>query len=395
MEQCMERLDHPWKQFPSVHIAGTNGKGTVATQIAWALQNSELRVGLYTSPHITSFRERISVNGEWISESRIVELASFIEMAMDATPLSFFEWATAMAFLYFAEEKVDVAIIETGLGGRLDATNVITPLVSVITSIQLDHCEQLGETLDAIAYEKAGILKKGIPVVLGRQAEQPVIDSRARGLEVRVIQHADHQVEESSHLHNTRVSHATLDLLQSHFSLKTPSIEELEKIRAPCRQQTLTTEQLSKLGVTPLPAGVILDVSHNPAGISSLMDSQKGKACRVVAAFSKGKAVDQMLNILAKGATHLHLTTVDFPRVYSIDELSGWIDGGLREQTTLHSNVKEAIQKALFEAGTHQERLVICGTFFMMREALEALGLPVESDPIIAQELSLPKGIER
>ncbi|MCC6413128.1 MAG: bifunctional folylpolyglutamate synthase/dihydrofolate synthase, partial [Saprospiraceae bacterium] len=163
----LEHLGNPHQHFPSVHLAGTNGKGSTSHMLAAICQSAGLKTGLYISPHYKDFRERIKINGVYIPRRRVV---SFVEKNRDIIEQiqpSFFELCVAMAFDHFAKEKVDVAIVETGLGGRLDSTNVITPLLSVITNISFDHMDMLGNTLPLIAGEKAGIIKPGVPVVIG------------------------------------------------------------------------------------------------------------------------------------------------------------------------------------------------------------------------------------
>ena len=162
-----QHLGNPHQKFPSVHVAGTNGKGSVSHFLSGICQAAGLKVGLYVSPHYLDFRERIRVNGEYISKQKVIDFVDQNKDAITAIQPSFFEMCVAMAFDHFAREKVDIAIIEVGLGGRLDSTNVITPLLSVITNISFDHMDMLGDTLPLIAGEKAGIIKKGIPVVVG------------------------------------------------------------------------------------------------------------------------------------------------------------------------------------------------------------------------------------
>ena len=158
---------HPHKLFKSIHIAGTNGKGSVSHTLAGILQSTGLRVGLYTSPHLVDFRERIRINGQPIEQNFVIKFIEDYKDVIEDIKPSFFEITTAMAFSYFAEREVDVAVIETGLGGRLDSTNIVNPVLSIITNIGLDHCDMLGETLPEIAFEKAGIIKPKVPVVIG------------------------------------------------------------------------------------------------------------------------------------------------------------------------------------------------------------------------------------
>ena len=166
--EASKQLEYPHKKFKSIHIAGTNGKGSVSHMLASILQEAGYKVGLYTSPHLKDFRERIKINGKKISESEVIRFVKENKNPFQKINLSFFEFTVILAFNYFANQKVDIAIIETGLGGRLDSTNIIKPEVSVITNIGLDHTELLGSTIQEIAKEKAGIIKNEVPVIIGR-----------------------------------------------------------------------------------------------------------------------------------------------------------------------------------------------------------------------------------
>ena len=168
MQALMDRLGHPERRYRILHIGGTNGKGSTAAITAAILQASGQRVGLYTSPHLVEFRERIRVNGEMMAEDGVTELTARVRGASESLEPTFFEATTALAYLYFAEARVDVAVLEVGLGGRFDATNVVHPVACAITTIALDHQEYLGRTEEAIAFEKAGIVKAAVPVVTGR-----------------------------------------------------------------------------------------------------------------------------------------------------------------------------------------------------------------------------------
>ena len=170
--QLSEYIGNPEKKFKSIHIAGTNGKGSTSHMLAAILQQAGYRTGLYTSPHLKDFRERIRINGEFIEEPFVVDFMQRIDPLSEKLEPSFFEISVVMAFEYFAQQKVDIAVIEVGLGGRLDSTNIITPELSVITNIGYDHMNLLGNTLAAIAFEKAGIIKPGVPVVIGEQHDE-------------------------------------------------------------------------------------------------------------------------------------------------------------------------------------------------------------------------------
>ena len=177
--QLLDLLNNPHHNFKSVHVAGTNGKGSVSHMLASVFQEAGYKTGLYTSPHLRDFRERIRINGEMIPEENVVQFIETYKDKFEAMELSFFEMTVGMAFDYFAKEKVDMAIIEVGMGGRLDSTNLITPELSVITNIDFDHTKFLGDTRAKIAYEKAGIIKPNIPVVIGEthpETQQVFID---------------------------------------------------------------------------------------------------------------------------------------------------------------------------------------------------------------------------
>ena len=179
MNKLMDLLNHPERNYPCVHIAGTKGKGSTASLIASSLRAAGYKVGLYTSPHLEDFRERITINEEMISEAEVIELADLLRPLTEiVSETTTFELTTALAFEYYARQKVDIAVLETGLGGRLDATNVVDPLVSVITSISFDHMSVLGSTLTEIAAEKGGIIKQGRPVVISHQKEEPLLALR-------------------------------------------------------------------------------------------------------------------------------------------------------------------------------------------------------------------------
>jgi dihydrofolate synthase/folylpolyglutamate synthase len=208
-------LDQPQKKFPSIHIAGTNGKGSTSHMLASIFQAAGRKVGLYTSPHYVDFRERIKINGQMISEKAVIDFTKEYKEHWQVIQPSFFEITVAMAFDFFRNENVDIAIIETGLGGRLDSTNIITPMLSVITNIGYDHMQILGATLPEIAYEKSGIIKKNIPVIIGEWHKEsvPVFKSKAN-LENASIRFA------SKHIF---IKESSRNKLANHFRIKTRS----------------------------------------------------------------------------------------------------------------------------------------------------------------------------
>jgi len=286
------QLEHPWQSYPAIHVAGTNGKGSVTHYLAAMLEASGLRTGLYTSPHLVRFNERVLVNGRSIPDHFILNFIEEWRPTIDALDLTYFEATTLMAMEYFRQQQVDVAVLETGLGGRLDATNIVTPLVSVITSIGLEHTDQLGETISAVAGEKAGIIKPQVPVVVGKVPAEAgtVISERASELESPVIfteEMYDPEIRSltiegtafSLNYHGTRlalrmkmlgkqvISNATIALAalehQDRFHLTWDQMAEtLSDIQIPGRLQLL--------GEYPL---VLYDVAHNADSFRNLWEN--------------------------------------------------------------------------------------------------------------------------
>lgn len=195
-----KHFNHPHTNFKTIHIAGTNGKGSCSHSLSSILQEAGYKVGLYTSPHLVDFRERIRVNGQCISKERVVEFVKDERKFFEPLHPSFFELTTALAFKYFDEQKVDIAIIEVGLGGRLDCTNIISPILSIITNISFDHTQFLGDTLAKIAGEKAGIIKKGVPVIIGEANEEtrPVFQTKANEVNSDIVFAEDNAIVTSS-----------------------------------------------------------------------------------------------------------------------------------------------------------------------------------------------------
>ncbi|MCM1519600.1 MAG: bifunctional folylpolyglutamate synthase/dihydrofolate synthase [Lachnoclostridium sp.] len=311
---------HPSKGFKSVHIAGTNGKGSTAHSLAAVLQSAGYRTGLYTSPHLHDFRERIRIDGEMIPQERV---ADFVERyrGMDAgIDLSFFELTTIMAFEYFRDEKVDVAIIETGLGGRLDATNIITPLLSIITNISADHTALLGYTPAAIAAEKAGIIKDSVPVVIGEADDKSVREvfektAAERNAPLYFARVVDGRLTADGHIsyRNTIAGDFTGDLggeyqlknmatiltalpiLKQHFTISDAAIRHgLSDVAA----LTGLRGRWMKIASHPL---TICDTGHNPGGWEYITRQLQGYPCQkhIVIGFVADKDVDEIMKMIA------------------------------------------------------------------------------------------------
>ena len=278
----MEALGHPERRFKSIHVAGTNGKGSVSHFLASILQEAGYKVGLYTSPHLVDFRERIRINGEMIPEEEVVRFHTSFLIPHSSLSLSFFEMTVGLAFDYFAREKVDVAVIEVGMGGRLDSTNVITPELSIITNIGFDHTQFLGDTLPKIAAEKAGIIKEGVPVVIGESHPEtrPVFEAVAAERKAPIVFADDNYRIDNITDYTTELTGAyqrknlatvlqAVDVLRENSSFLIPH-SSLQRGLARVVTNTHLRGRWEKIGEQPL---TICETAHNADGIEAMMQS--------------------------------------------------------------------------------------------------------------------------
>ncbi len=382
--QLQKRLDYPDRSFKTVHIAGTNGKGSVSIKIAEGLSQSGLRVGLYTSPHLCSFRERMRINGIMISEKEVEEglqkLFALIET--DSLPATFFELTTFLAFDHFAKEKIDVAVVETGLGGRLDATNVIAPCLSIITSISLDHTEILGTTLEAIAREKGGIIKPNTPVIIGPRVPLEQILPIARQNNSRCT-----RVEGNFSLYeeeNQAIASCALQELAHLFPISKSAIAKGIEKKQPCR-----FEQVQK---DPI---VILDVAHNPDGVLHLIRMidffYPNQAIRFLFGLSENKDIAQCVKLLAQKGTRFHLVAATNGRAACTEKLNEELlrHGVDKKKIALHSSIAQGVALALKEGKREKDIVVACGSFFIMAQVRQALGIKEPHDHMDLNEKTL------
>lgn len=378
----MQKLFHfPDRSFQSIHVAGTNGKGSTCIKIAAALEQEGYRVGLYTSPHLSCFRERIRINQKMISEQSIEKLLPHLiqEIEKEKIPLTFFEIVTLLAFVYFEEEKVDFAVIETGLGGRLDATNVITPILSVITSISLDHVEYLGSDLFSIAKEKGGIIKQGIPVVIGPKVPYAPIQTIANAQHSFLVK-VD-AISTDFEKENSAIAKRALEILQKKIALSNQSIEKGIQKKQPSRCEIVEGSPL-----------LVLDVAHNPDGLLHLFMSLRkrfpNKKFSVLFGLSKNKDIQECLKILSKEGSRFYIVEAKNGRGAKKDLLANLLKE-MGKSSSIHSGIGLAIDLAKKEAEALNEILVICGSFFIMGEARLHLGLDEIQDPIDLNESTL------
>lgn len=397
----MQYLNNPHMAFPAVHIAGTNGKGSVSHMIAASLQSMGLKVGLYTSPHLVDYRERIRINGQMISRDYVVQFVDKHKAFLENVKPSFFEITMALAFDYFACEKVDIAVIEVGLGGRLDATNVITPLLSVITNIGLDHTEFLGNTLAQIAGEKAGIIKPQVPCVIGETDVEtmPVFMNKADecGLLGNGLETSDCRLyfaDQCCYLAKERMRIAADCELKGIYQQKNcqtafVALRALYPIlvrEGIVAQQVGFSEAVSKgfrqvnkltglrgrwetLATNPM---VICDTGHNSHGIKYVVEQLQNEKCkmqnaklRMVFGMVNDKDVDVVLKLLPTDAVY-YFTQAKTSRAIPAAELqsmASWLTG------KAYLSVKEAVQSAQKDA-TQEDIIFIGGSNYVVGEAL-------------------------
>jgi len=373
-------LGYPEQSFKSILVAGTNGKGSVSLKIAKALELSGFRVGLYTSPHISCFRERIKINGVLISESEVEDLLSkvFETTEKHSIPATFFEVMTLLAFCYFQKEQVDFAVLEVGLGGRLDATNIVMPVLSVITSINFDHTAHLGNSLESIATEKGGIIKSEVPVILGPAAAgQAILSQIAEERKAPVVK-VSHSLSDFYDNENSSVARAALLELNKRYLLRDEAVEAGLLCRPVCRFQVLTGMK-SPSWIGQLPEAVILDVAHNPNGLARLIEAVSlhypNRLIRVLAGFSKDKDLAGCLSLIQRNTAALHLVQASHPRAASFEELQKILFHLGAPPVNFHESIEDGVKKAIKNAAEMGEVLVICGSFYIMNEVRRSLGI--------------------
>jgi len=396
IELC-EQLGNPQHKFKSIHIAGTNGKGSTSHMLAAIFQQAGYKTGLYTSPHLLDFRERIRINGELASTSFVVEFVEQMKPAIEALEPSFFELTVAMAFQYFALEQVDIAIIEVGLGGRLDSTNIITPELSVITNISYDHMHILGNTLPEIASEKAGIIKTGVPVVISEtQSEISSVFIDKAAFEGAPIHFADQEwlIQESEfaggqlqlgvqHSHSGDMKTIRTDLTGQYQMKNILGVLSAVKVMQHAGWELPEATVLTALSHVKKLTGLrgrwevvshdpltIFDVGHNEAGITEIVQQLQHMVYRhlhIVTGFVKDKEVSKVLPLFPASATY-YFSKAQIPRAMDQNELAE-----MGHQHGLRGHAYESVQQAFLAAkqAAHKEDLIlVCGSFFIVAEVM-------------------------
>lgn len=390
-------LDNPHHHFKSIHIAGTNGKGSVSHMLAAILQTAGYKTGLYTSPHLKDFRERIRIDGKMISEGFVTDFTERIRAMIDELEPSFFEITVAMAFDYFAKEKVDIAIIETGLGGRLDSTNVITPELSIITQVGWDHMNLLGNTLEKIAGEKAGIIKQGVPVVIGetipetklvfeeksseKNAPLFLAPERFRPMEWKWDKHE--LIVEVAEAHKTDHKLYRLDLagiyqvknlltvLETCFQLqqKRWKIDEAH-IHHALKQVKKLTGLHGRWEIIHQHPTVVLDVGHNEDGIKQVMEQIEvtdHHELHFIIGMARDKEIEKVLWQFPSTA-HYYFTQAHIPRAIDAAELAKQA-AQFQLKGKAYPNVNMALKEARANADP-RDLIIVLGSVFLVGEVV-------------------------
>jgi dihydrofolate synthase/folylpolyglutamate synthase len=386
---------NPQNKIKTIHIAGTNGKGSTSHMLAAIFQQCGYKTGLYTSPHLKDFRERIKIDGHWIEDKFIISFVEKMKEVSEKISPSFFELTVVMALQYFAEQKVDIAIIETGLGGRLDSTNVITPRLSIITNIGYDHMNILGDTLEKIAFEKAGIIKPNVPVVIGETlpATKNIFLEKANQCNAKIVFAEEEylisdsvlkinelQIEVINSVSNKKEKY-TLDLngiyQQKNLVTVLSAIGELNKLGYNLGKENILTALASVKKLTGLHGRwdviqqepmIALDVAHNEDGIKQLLHQIslcRYKDLHIIFGIVKDKDADKILLLLPKDAMY-YFTRSQIPRALPEDELAD-----KAKRFDLHgekfSEVNEALKAAMAKA-YKEDLIVVCGSVFLVGE---------------------------
>lgn len=389
-----ERLGNPQEKFKSIHIAGTNGKGSVSHMLAAVLQQAGYKTGLYTSPHLYDFRERIKIDGLMIPQAFVVRFVEQVQPWIDEIEPSFFEITVAMAFSFFAAEKTDIAVIEVGLGGRLDSTNIILPELSIITNISLDHTNILGTTIEEIAAEKAGIIKENIPVVIGEKQNdtinvfQKIAQEKKAPLVFAEDQFRVHAfqlqqtalnitVEDAAKKQNVYqldlpgiyqaknllpVLAATKELQQQGFKL------EREHLAEALKKVTKITGLAGRWEVIHENPSIILEVAHNEGGIRQMLEHLEAlhyHHLHMVLGMVKDKEIDKVLALLPQKASY-YFTQAHIPRALDKHQLEMQAQAYNLEGIVCE-NVNLAISKAL-DSAIAEDIIIVCGSIFLVAE---------------------------
>jgi len=376
IKKLLRKIDNPEKSLKCIHVAGTNGKGSVCAIISSILQKGKYKVGMYTSPHLEDFRERFLINNKKISKKDIVKY--FLKVKKFISEQTFFEVITAIAFLYFKDKKIDFLVLEVGLGGRLDATNVVRPLVSVITNVDIEHTDFLGESLEGIAYEKAGIIKENIPVVTGAKGKAlSIIKKISKKRNSKLFINKKYEktngkfninnyknlklnLKGDFQLENSSIAVTTIDVIKKYYSIKIKkeNIKNgLKSVKWPGRFEFLKKN-------------ILVDCAHNPAALKVLVKELKIlkiKKLILVIGILNDKDIKKMVNLIEPYSHKIILTKPETPRAEEPLKIKKFIKN--KNKTEIIKNVKKAVKFAEKIAGK-DDLILITGSCFVVGEVI-------------------------
>jgi dihydrofolate synthase / folylpolyglutamate synthase len=370
-----EYFEVDYSKFKFIHIAGTNGKGSTSNFLASILQESGLKTGLFTSPHILDFRERIRVNGKVISEQKVIDFCEKVQNSQFEVKPSFFEITWLLALIHFIDQSCEICVIETGLGGRLDATNIITPILSIITTIGLDHTAILGNTIEEITFEKAGIIKVGVPVLIGEKNEitQSIFENKAKEMSSKIYFSNDftfenlHFDKNSYQSKNEKTVRAAIHLLNKYNGFSVTEENSLNGLKF-VYKNTGFYGRFQQINESPR---IIIDAAHNKQGIEMLIKSCSNfnyERLFIIYGASNDKNMEEILNLFPKNSK-LNLCIFSNTRSFNLDELNSFQQEN-KNISKIYSNIKEAykdVQTSLNE----NDMLLITGSFFLLSDFFE------------------------
>ena len=366
----LDFLDKPQLKYDTIHVAGTNGKGYICSHLASILKESGYKVGLYTSPHLVKFNERIRVNGEMISDEDIISIWRKMEGKSDEIEASFFEITTSIAFEYFKEKEIDIAIIETGMGGRFDSTNLVDPLVSVISSIGFDHMEFLGDTIEKIAFEKAGIIKKNKPVVIGHLQDEAV----------KVVKEKIKETNSELFIENNNqgIINKVIELIDNKYQMNPKNIfDGINNLK-------INTGYFGRKELIQKDPDLLLDTAHNGEAFNYLK-KDLNKNYSVLITLMQEKDPDEAFKNIRDISNELIITKTKNPRNQELEILKKSAEKFNFNSIKIFDSSEEAF-KFILEQNTDR---LICGSFFLIGEFIEFLTRNEQSYPKLKKMISL------
>ncbi|MGZ5287274.1 MAG: bifunctional folylpolyglutamate synthase/dihydrofolate synthase, partial [Flavisolibacter sp.] len=393
-----EELGNPHEKFKSIHVGGTNGKGSVSHMLAAILQSQGIKTGLYTSPHLYDFRERIKIDGVMVHQEFVVDFVQRIRPMIEKIHPSFFEITVAMAFEYFVQQEIEIAVVEVGLGGRLDSTNIITPVLSIITNIGWDHMNLLGNSLEEIASEKAGIIKAGVPVIIGeRQTGTDVVFENYAVEKNAPLYFASDELESTAYKWNSSTIeievHSKTEQKNQVWETDLQGIYQGKNICTVLKACAMMGKTLGSKFILPqgvitsglknvklltglhgrwekihIRPDVVLEVAHNPDGIKQMLlhlNHIPFEQLRIVIGMVRDKDVDEVLKMLPPGAQY-YFTQSKIPRALDAMQLKQKA-AGLNLEGNTYEDVNQALGEALKESAK-DDLVIVCGSIFLVAE---------------------------